>query len=704
MSVTHPLDPLLAPRSIAFLGASVRPDTPGNAMVRMPRLTGFRGALYPVNPNYEIVEDLRCYPSLGSLPETVDHVVLGVANARLEAALDDAIAHGARAVTIFASGILPDGQAILPPRLATKAKAAGIAVCGGNGMGFLNLEASLPVLAFTAALDLRRGGIALIAQSGSVFGALTHNDRRLAFNLSVSSGGEWVTTAADYLDWALEQPSTRTVGLFLEAIRDPQGFMRALEKAARRAIPVVVLKVGRTPESAAMALSHTGALAGSDAAYDALFDKYGVSRVESLDELAATLLLFANPKRASAGGMAAMHDSGGERELMVDLNARVGVPFAGISTTTAASLAAHLDPGLAPINPLDAWGTGRDVDTSFATLMGLLLDDPDTAIGVLFADIRDGYHLSESYARGMLAAAERSAKPLVIATNYALVRHETIALRLTEAGLTVVDGTEEALRAVRHALAYRDFIARPQQEAPLEPAAAVVERWSARLAAGPLGEAEALDLLDAWGIPTVPRRLAGDRAAALAAAADLGWPVALKTAAPGIAHKSEVGGVRLGLPDPAAFARAYDEMAARLGPAVLVQAMAGQGVEAAVGVVNDPDFGPYLMVAAGGTLIELLDDRAVSLAPLDAVHAARLIGRLRLARLLRGVRGRAPADTAALADTGAHLSRVAIDLVGEIAEIDINPVIVGPLGCVAVDALVVPRRRDTTDQEVSSWT
>jgi acyl-CoA synthetase (NDP forming) len=686
--MAHPLDPLLAPRSIAFVGASIRPESPGNSMVRMPLLAGFRGALYPVNPAYETVEGLACHPSLSALPEQVDHVVLGVANAKLEAALEEAIAHGAKAVTIFASGLvqgLEDG--VLARRIGDRAKEAGIALCGGNGMGFYNLDRNLRVVAFSSALDMRRGPITLIAQSGSAFGALSHNDRRLGFNLSVSSGGEWATTAADYLDWALEQETTGAVGLFLETVRDPTSFVAALRKATARNIPVVVLKVGRTPESAAMALSHTGALAGSDAAYEALFDAHGVIRVDDEDELAATLLLLSHPRKARAGGLAAMHDSGGEREMMVDINAGIGVPFARISHSTSERLAERLDPGLPPINPLDAWGTGADPETNFADLMSTLVADEDAAMGVLFADIRDGYYLSEHYGNAMIAAAARTEKPIAIAVNYSLVRHEQIALRLTVAGVPVLDGTSEALKAVKHAFARRDFAKDDPGVSPV--LAQVRQRWLARIAEGDLAESDSLDLLDAYGIATPSRRLSHSREDACLAAAAIGFPVVLKTAEHGIAHKTEAGGVHLDLGDGAAVAAAYDDLARRLGPAVLVQEMVGKGVEAALGAVNDPDFGPYVMAAAGGILIELLDDRKVALAPVSARKASTMIGGLKLRRLLGGVRGARPVDADALADTLHRLSHLAFDLQEVIGEIDLNPVIVRPSGVVAVDALVL---------------
>jgi acetate---CoA ligase (ADP-forming) len=686
----HRLDPLLAPRSLALVGASTRADSPGNSMVKMPLLAGYEGRLYPVNPRYDAIEGVPCFPSLAALPDAVDHVVLGVANAKLESAFEDAIANGAKAVTIFASGLLDDDdRGELPRRIGARARAAGVALCGGNAMGFYNLDRKLRVVAFASTLDMRSGPIAFIAQSGSAFGALSHNDRRLGFNLAVSSGGEWATSAADYLDYALEQPTTAAVGLFLETARDPAAFVAGLVKAAAKGIPIVVLKVGRTPESAAMALSHTGAIAGSDAAYDALFDRYGVIRVDDEDELAATLLLLSHPRKPARGGLAAMHDSGGERELMVDVNARIGVPFARISAETTARLAARLDPGLPPVNPLDAWGTGANCEASFAELMSALVADRDTALAVLFADIRDGYYLSDQYAAAMLAASARTDKPIAIAVNYSLVRHERIALALTQAGVPVLDGTACALRAVKHALAWRDFRSRHDEagESPASPQTRGV--WRARLANGDLDESDALDLLDAYGIATPARRRIATRDDAVRAAEAIGCPVALKTAAAGIAHKSDMGGVRLDLRDAPAVAAAYDDISDRLGPHVLVQAMVAKGVEAALGAVNDSDFGPYAVVATGGVFIELIAERAVSLAPVSRAKAAELIARLRLRRLLAGLRGAPPADAAALADALWRLSHLAFDLRACVAEIDVNPLIVGTDGAVAVDALVV---------------
>ncbi len=691
----HPLDPLLAPRSVAFVGASQRPNTPGNDMVKAALAGGFAGALYPINPRYEAVEGLRCLPSLDALPETVDHVVLGVASEKIEGALEQAISHGARAATIFASCHLEnDREPALAQRIAAMAREAGVAICGGNCMGFINPEIGLEVSAYP--LDSHRavGPITWIAQSGSVYAALAFNDRRLKFNLCVSSGGEFVTRSSDYFDWALKRESTRVVGLFLESIRDPDGFAASLAEAARREIPVVVLKTGRTPGAAAMARTHTGALAGDDAAYRALFDRYGVLRVDTLDELAATLLLLSQPARPRAGGLASIHDSGGECELLIDLATDLDVPLAQISEETKARLREHLEPGLQAVNPLDAWGTGHDAVQIFERCAEALLADPDTAAALLVSDLRDSHYHRNNIVRVAHSIGAKTEIPFALATNYSLVFHRELALELTEAGVPVLDGTREALLAFRHLFDYSAFLARPAQQPPTPPAEEISKRWRERLREpSPLDEVESLSLLADYGVPVATALRAESLEEALRAAADIGYPVVLKTAAPGIEHKSEVGGVILDVADPEALKAAYADLERRLGPEVGVSRRIPEGVELALGAIRDPQFGSYVMVAAGGVLIELLADSAVSLAPVDEASAERLLGTLRVRRLLDGVRGRPPADVASLCAAISRVSVLASDLDDVIEQLDVNPVIAAPDGCVAVDALVIARRQ-----------
>ena len=689
------LAPLLAPRSIAFVGASARPDTPGHDMMRMIRRGGFTGVVHGVNPNSRVIEGYPCLPSLADLPAPPDLAVLSVRNERLEETLAAAIAVGARAAVVFGSGVLPDdSDPPLARRLARIAREAGVPLCGPNCMGFYNELDRVWVCGFPSPRQPAPGPIALIAHSGSAFGALAHNDPRLRFALAVSPGGEATATVADYILYAIERPQVKVVGLFLETARDPQGFARALERAAERGVPVVALKVGRTEAAAAGALTHTGAIAGSDLAFSALLDRHGVIRVETLDELAATLLLLSTERRVAPGGLVAIGDSGGEREMMIDLADRAGVPFAAISPETKASIAARLEPGLEPANPLDAWGTGADFVAHFTDCLGDLLADPEAALGLFNADIRDGSYLYRGFADAALAAARASDKIVAVATNYTQVRHEALALELTLAGVPVLDGAANALAAVRGAFAYRDFRARPFDLPPSPPAERSADRQGARARlrarGGALDEASSLSLLEAWGVPAIPHIVVASSDEAHLAAAKLGYPVVCKTASPGVAHKSDVGGVRVGLADEQALRDAYGDLSARLGSHVLIAPMAQRGVELSLGMICDPQFGPIVVVGAGGVLVELLDDRRAALAPFGRATARRLLQDLKLRRLLDGYRGSAAVDVERLAEVVALFSVLAVELADLIAEIDVNPLVAGR-DIVALDALVVAK-------------
>jgi acyl-CoA synthetase (NDP forming) len=686
----HWLTPLLAPRSIALVGASPKQSTPGNDMIVMLARSGFDGEAFLINPAYPEIAGRKCYGSFADLPQPVDLAILAMGNARLEASLKDAVEAGARAAVIFASCYLEnDATPPLTERIAAIARAAGIPICGGNCMGFYNDAARVWAAGFPAARAAHPGGITFISHAGSVFGAFAHNDPRFRFNLVVSAGQELATTAADYLDYALQQPETKVAGLFLETVRESGRFVRALEKAAARGVPVVVLKTGRTATSAALALSHSGAIAGNDAAYEALFERYGVIRVETLDELGATLLLFAQGRRAAIGGLAVIQDSGGERGLVIDLAADLDVPFARIGAETVKRLSSRLEYGLEPVNPLDAWGTGRDFTEIFSDCFAALLEDPDTGLGIFFNDLRDGFYIHEGFAEATRRTASRTRKPVAYATNFSQVRHDGAALALADAGIPVMDGTVPALLAARHMLAYRDFRNRTDDPAPLVKPS---RDWRKRLAKGPMEEGETLALLADYGIPVVSASVVEDAQAAVHAARAIGYPVACKTAMPGRHHKSDVDGVKLGLAGDEVVRAAYADLSSRLGPRVLIAAMAKPGVELALGLVNDPQFGPIVMVAAGGTLIEVLRDARYALAPFGPGTARRMLNGLRLRKLLDGVRGKPPANIEAVARAIAHFSVLAAELGGSISELDVNPLIAGPEDVAAVDALVISKK------------
>ena len=294
----HRLEPLLRPRSIAVLGATERSGTVGRQSVENLLKGGFDGPLFAVNPRYQSVCGVACFASLAALPQPVEHVIFAISDARVEAALEDVIAHGARAATIMSSLVLAeDSEPPLRDRVLARIRDAGLVVCGANGMGFYNFVDGIWGCGFVSRRHVRGGNVAYISHSGSAMCGIVDSEERIDFNLVVSTGQELAVTMDEYLDFVLDQPTTRVVGLFMETARNPRGLTRAFEKAQQRKIPIVALKVGRTELSAKLTVSHSGAIAGEDSVYEALFDRYGVQRVHDLDSSPPRSSCLRNPTR-----------------------------------------------------------------------------------------------------------------------------------------------------------------------------------------------------------------------------------------------------------------------------------------------------------------------------------------------------------------------------------------------------------------------
>ncbi|MEM7168555.1 MAG: acetate--CoA ligase family protein [Pseudomonadota bacterium] len=690
LGISQGLDALLKPRSIALVGASDKEGKAGHSLYEMARIDGFQGTIWPVNPRLNRIGGHDCFGSLADLPEAPDHAALCLPNEKLEEALDQVIALGIRAATIFATGHLAEDDRGVPlrQRLAQKARKHNIAICGPNCMGFYNRTIGLRVAAFPSPPGLRIGGVAWLAQSGSAFSALCHNDRRLGFSHCVSSGAESVTTTADYMNWMIDQAETRVIGLFLEGIRDPERFLQALKRAAEADIPVVALKVGRTDLSAAMAQSHTGALVGSDEAFSAVCKKYGVCRVDDLDEMIATLALFDSPRRTQPGGLATIHDSGGQRELLVDLAAQCDLTFADIEPATKNKIQAVLEPGLVAENPLDAWGTDRDFVARYQDCITSLLDDPNVGLCTFFSDLRDGYWYSKGILDAVINAVAKSEKLVAIASNISLSNDQAIALRAAEHGIPLIKGTKPALLAIKHCLGRtrRKTGSFLREDAICTPSAEQ-EGWRRSTGGAPISAGDSFRILADFGIPS-PRCIAVNSNQVLEdLTAGLNFPLVLKTAGD-LAHKSDVGGVILNIHSLSELQRAYGEMASRFGPAALIMEQFPTGIEIALGGKVDPDFGPLVMLSAGGLLVEMLDDKVVALAPFGPDMARELLSELRVFKLLTGYRNHQACDIEALCQTISRFSEMIFYLRDVIREIDLNPVIVAPLGHAAVDCLI----------------
>jgi acyl-CoA synthetase (NDP forming) len=689
------LRPLLEAESIAIVGIS-QPGRFGGVLYANLMEFGYAGDVYGVNPRYESLYDRPCYSSLRELPAKPDCVFLAVPNQRVLVSLQEAAECGIRAAVIFASAYSDPDEAepSLQEGMMEIAAAHDMVVCGPNCMGFVSLENRLCVNGFETNPDTPAGGVTLITHSGSVWESFLQNQRGVAFNYIISSGNEMVTTVADYMQHALANPTTKVIGLFLETVRDPETFESALAEAVERDIPIVALKTGRTNRGARLALAHSGALAGEDAAYDALFAHYGVRRCVSIDEMMDTLELFGAGLRPPTDGIAAIHDSGGQRSLMVDLADAAGVEFAEISQQTTAKLEAVLEPGLLPINPLDAWGTGNGAEEIYADCLLALDADPATGLTIFACDLPSMDDASDYYPQIIASVRERLTKPLAFMVHLTGAASESQVAHLRELGLPVLMGTETGLRAAAHLLEYSRFQReRVSRETPIarqvrEPQELDRMRKILASTTEALDEHESKEILASYGLTTTHEIPVASADEAIRAADQIGYPVALKTAG-GELHKTDRGGVVLGLGDSGAVESAYTEMSERLGPMALVQEMVPEGTDLLLGMVNDPQFGPMLTLGTGGIFVEVLEDVRMLKLPTTASAVMEALESLRGVALLRGARGRPAADLGAVTKAALGLADLALDLSDSIQEIDINPLRALADRAVVLDALIV---------------
>lgn len=663
---------MLGARSIAVVGASARPGSFGERMV----IEAQRGSarVHLVNPRYHRIGEQVCVPSLADLDPDVDLVLLGVPDDALVEQLEMAVAVGARSAVLFGSA---HG---LRDKVTTIATNAGMAVCGAGCMGFVNNVLGVRALGYLEPDPLPAGGISLVSHSGSAFSTLLRTRRGFGFRLAVSSGQELVTDTADYVEYALDDPGTRVVALLMETPRSAPRLRHALLRAAERDVPVLVLSVGGSPRGRAMVAAHSGALAGADAGWQAFCAATGAVHVGDLAELTDTLELFAAGRvTRRRGGIATVHDSGAERALAADVAHDLGVEFADLADETLTAIGDLLDEGLEPTNPLDIWGTGADTRRLFGACLRVITEDPAVAATALAVDLVTEFDGDTSYADAVLDVAALTDAPLAVLASVPSAIDAATAQRLRTNGIPVLEGTRSGLAALGH-LAHWPA---PVDRSPASVQRERVQRWRA---------AESLDaftLLIDYGVPVVEPRQAQSMGEALDAAAAVGYPVALKTL--GAVHKSDIGGVALDLADETALSVAYTAMAESLGPAVSVQTMAPDGIEISVGFVRDDAFGPLVVVAAGGTLVELLADRAVACPPVSHAGAMRMLDRLRVRQLLAGWRGAPAVDVSALADVVVRFSQLAIELGDVLDAVEANPAIVSADGVVAVDALVIVR-------------
>jgi acetate---CoA ligase (ADP-forming) len=712
-----------APESIALVGAS---DNSGWArfIVASCAATGFDGPLLAVHPRARSAFGLPVVPSLRDLPEPADLAFILAPVQAVEGVLDDMGAAGIPNAVVLASGyreLGEDGRA-LEDAMTARAVANGITVLGPNCLGFVNAHTRSAPYALSLLPPLVAGPVGVALQSGALASVVLNFARAHAIGLSVltSMGNEAMMKTVDVLDYLVEDEATKVICLFLEAIGDPAKFARVAEKADRAGKPIVALKVGSSPAGQQAALAHTGSVAGDDAVAGAALRQLNIIRVDSLEELLTTGAALAYHRWPRGRRMGVLTVSGGSCDIIADIASGQGLQIPEFAPQTAAAINVHLPPFAAAQNPLDVTGFGTLANLSARTspltalehALDIAVQDPNLDFillsGVNLPEARPPDEATASMVEGRLdwLAQRMASAPIPVIPVSAICVNVSDYSRelLTAHGINVLGGLNLGVSALGHALRWlenrgrvrpADWAVRARADSARTDSARTDSAGNVR-ASGPWSEAAARHLLAAAGVPVVPGELAGSAAEAVAIARKVGLPVALKICSAQITHKSDVGGVVLGLGSETEVRAGYEKVrAAGEGvpgasiDGVLVTPMRSGGTELLAGVTMDATFGPVLAVGLGGIWVEILKDTSLRVLPVDAAEVKRMLGELRGWPLLQGARGAPPANLDVVAEAIAGLGRTALSLNGGLRALEVNPLWVNGDQVEALDVLVV---------------
>ncbi|MDR1021251.1 MAG: acetate--CoA ligase family protein [Synergistaceae bacterium] len=690
------IDKLMKPRKICIVGASEKEgfggDTCRNVISHMDE-----NRYFLVNPKRNTIFGKKAYPSVSDVPEDFDLAVICTPASSVEQILRDAAARGARGAVVYASGYKEVGTAeglAAQESLKELCDKLDIALMGPNCAGYINYIDAIYPFAFISEERDRTGSIGFVSQSGQLCLSMMDN-LTPKFSFSISAGNCAITEMEDYIDFLVDDEFTKVIAVYLEGAKNPTKLADSFRKAAFKRKPVVVLKTGKSEKGCKLAVSHTGSLAGSDKAYDAFFKKFGVIRVDDLEELIYTAHLFATlkelPKHA---GFASISLSGGETGICADVASAFGVEFPDFAPDTTAKLRVMLPSYASPANPLDATATLSYNAERFAACLRVLVQDEAVATVLL------GYTLLQKIAdpaiRYMAEAIktvseENGAKPMIMVSFAGNTRNEEYKTILESCGVPILPPTLYAFKILRY---LADFIGYDYRDHDLSLA---IPSRPCRETRQALSEHAAKEVVARYGIPFPKEAIAQSIEEAKELARGMAYPLAAKIDSTDILHKSDIGCVKLNIRDEAELEAAYGEILANalehrpeacIG-GVNVQEMAKAGVEMIVGVTGTPQFGPAVLVGMGGVFVEVFEDTALALAPLSREEARNLILSLKGTKLLTGYRGSAPCDLEAIVDVLLAISKMASDRKDDLVELDMNPVFVYERGVCAVDAVLV---------------
>ncbi len=702
MTAPSDLTKLLSPGSVAIIGATPDLGRVGGRPIAYLKRYGFKGEIFPVNPRHRSIDGLTCYAAIEALPRVPDMAIVALPAPAVCSVVEACQAFGVGAFTVYSSGFAESGEdgAVLERRLRALVKRGGSILCGPNSQGIANFL-DRAVAYFTSELgrrDVAPGPIGFVSHSG-VFGGIMATEcirRGLGLGYLVSTGNEAGIDFADAAAYMARDERIGVVAGYLEGVRDAGKLRQAAEIARQMDKPFIILKAGRNAASAAAAASHTGSLAGAYDCHRAAFRQWGILEADNSDELLDIVEAFAlTQKRLAGTGIGILTNSGGIGVLCADQLSANGLEVPAFESATEAALAADMQPFVAPRNPVDIALQALDDPDCVGRHGAVIAGDGNIDALLCFPGVIRR-HVDE-ITDAIAGVAAQSGKPVIAGW---LGGEGEGPRRLRAAGVPAYPEPARAARVLSAMHRYAAFDA-PGKAAALSDMASS-RKILAGAAPGALSESESREVLRSAGIALAKGRLASDVDGAAAIVAEIGYPVALKIDSADIPHKSEAGGVALGLGSEAALRRAYGEVLANVaarapGAAIAgvgVYEMVGEATEMIVGMRRDAVFGPVLLLGIGGLYAEILDDKVLRVAPLAEGEAAAMARQLKGFAMLDGARGRPAADIAALADILERLAALALAL-PEIEEIDINPLMLlaRGQGARAADALVVLRAR-----------
>ena len=697
---TDTLDAFFRPSSVAVIGASSNFAKIGGRPVHNMKVAGYRGAIHPVNPGASEIQGLPAFGSLAEVPDPVDMAIIVVPMPFVEAAIVDCVAKGVGAAIVLSSGfaeISAEGGRV-QRRIADVAAEGGLRVMGPNCMGVMNTDTGM-IATFISAIGEtgpKPGTISVASQSGAFGGHCftLARERGLGLRFWATMGNQCDVELSDCLAYMAKDPGTNVVLGYMEGVQDPDKLVESLAIAREAGKPVVLMKVGRSSVGSAAAASHTASLTGSDAVFDALLRQYDVYRPHTIDEMFDVGYAFAAGRLPANDRVGIITVSGGVGVIMADAAEDAGLRLPALPRATQARMR-ELVPFAGTRNPLDVTAQFINDATLMERMYGALLDEGDYASAVCFlAGVGLNPLMMERLEPTLAAVAERFPDHLHVLS---ILTTPELRTRLQDLGYICYEDPSRGIAALGALVRYAAAVRRRRGRGPPRPPKGMIRLE----AGGGINETEAKRILGSAGIPVVRETLATSARIAARAAAEAGFPVAMKIVSPDIAHKTEIGGVILSVSTRGEAERAFSTLMGRARDrapdarvdGVSVSPMVPEGVETILGVVRDPTFGPVVMFGLGGVLVEVLKDVTFRIAPFGPDEARRMIRELRGYPVLRGVRGAPPSDEGALADALARLSVFAAANADTLDTVDINPLIVRPKGggVVAVDALIRTR-------------